>query len=146
MENTRLEGVEKTVDSKLLTSDYSRYLKEMSLGRRVMEEEEPSPGGKAKAAIITGKDRSEISAAAAKSTTSPPSSHPAPPPGLAHQSFSSQNANASVGSSIERLPSKEHAERKSSKHKKDKVSELRSLGWLAVLGGQAVLYWLAGPL
>ncbi len=150
LENVRLEGVEKILDSKLLTSDYSQYLKEMSLDphrHHIMEEGEPSTGGKAEGVIITGEDRPEILAtAAAKSTPSPLSSHPAPSSGLAHQSsFSSQNVNtaaaaSSVGgsSSIERLvgsssipPSTEpHAESKRSKHKKDKVSELRSPAWV----------------
>ncbi len=133
METVRLEGIEETVENILLNSNYSQYLKEMmNLDHHHVEVKEPSSssGGKAKAATaLNEKDCCEISAVNNKSTLYPPSSPPASPSNLARSSSNSQNQNqnqnqnqkaAEESNNIERLPSKQRVERRSSKHKKRK--------------------------
>ncbi len=131
MESVRLQGIEETVDNILLNSDYSQYLKEMmNLDDHHIAVKEPSSssGGKAKAAAaLTEEDCCEISAVNNKSILSTPSSPPASLSNLARSSSNSQNQNqnqkaAEVSNNTERLPSKQRVERRSSKHKKDKVS------------------------
>ncbi len=130
METVRLEGIEEAVDNGLLASDYLKYLKpETRLDHRITEEKKPSPGvnTKATAGALTAEEYcSEISVTAAKSTIPPPLSPSTfPSPDLSRPSSSNQEDAIAGSSSVDRLTSKQHSgERRSSKHKKDKVSSV----------------------